>query len=206
MKSSHLLNFLLAIALVLVSAQMVFVKSGNASSVNAEEAVLENILGRRSVRSYQDKAVEDDKIEKLVRAGMAAPSARDKRPWHFVVVTDKETLQAIAKANPHADMAAKAPLVIVVCGNKERMFEGEAKEFWVQDVSAATENILLAAHAMGLGAVWTGAYPIKERCKALAEAIGLNENYVPLCAVVIGYSDKETQAKDKYNEDDVTYL
>ena len=127
-------------------------------------SVIENIMTRASVRSYQEKAVEKDKIVTLLKAGMAAPSAADKRPWHFVVVTDRKLLDGLAKANPNAAFAKKAPLAIVVCGDMSKTLQGGGKDFWIQDVSAASENILLAAHALGLGAVWTGTYPSPERC------------------------------------------
>ena len=147
--------------------------STKAQKNGSEQAVLDNIATRVSVRSYLDKPVEDAKIEQLLRAGMAAPSAMNKQPWHFVVVTDKQQLAALAKANPYAGMAAKAPIAIVVCGDMNKALSGKAREFWVQDCSAATENILLAANAMGLGAVWTGTYPSEERVKAVSKVLQL---------------------------------
>ena len=119
-------------------------------------SVIENIMTRASVRSYQEKAVEKDKIVTLLKAGMAAPSAADKRPWHFVVVTDRKLLDGLAKANPNAAFAKKAPLAIVVCGDMSKTLQGGGKDFWIQDVSAASENILLAAHALGSGSSTDG--------------------------------------------------
>jgi len=169
------------------------------------DIVLETIATRASVRSYTSQAVEPEKIEKLLRAGMAAPSAVNKQPWHFVAVTDRAILDALAQANPHAKMLESAPLAIVVCGNMDKTLEGSAADFWIQDCSAATENILLAAHAMGLGAVWTGLYPGIERCFAVSEVIGTPEYIVPLSMIVIGYPDGETQPKDKWNPENVSY-
>lgn len=174
-------------------------------SNNYKNAALENIATRTSVRSYLDKPVDAALIEQLLRAGMAAPSAVNKQPWHFVVVTDKAQLAALAKANPHAGMAAKAPLAIVVCGDMNKALSGEAREFWVQDCSAATENILLAANALGLGAVWTGTYPNQERCKAVSSVLQLPKNLIPLCTIVIGYPDKENTPKDKWKPENISY-
>lgn len=179
--------------------------TANAQNAHNGNAVLQNIATRTSVRSYLDKPVEAAQIEQLLRAGMAAPSAVNRQPWHFVVVTDREQLNALAKANPYAGMAAQAPLAIVVCGDMKKALEGNAREFWVQDCSAATENILLAANAMGLGAVWTGTYPSEERCKAVSEILKLPEYIVPLNTIVIGYPDKENAPKDKWNPDNVSY-
>ncbi len=172
---------------------------------NTEQAVLDNIAARTSVRSYLNKPVEAEKVEKLLRAGMAAPTAMNKQPWHFVVVTDKDQLKALAKANPFAGMAAKAPLAIVVCGDMNKALGGGGREFWVQDCSAATENILLAAQAMGLGAVWTGTYPSEERCKDVSKVLGLPEKIIPLNTIVIGYPDGPNKPKDKWKPANVSY-
>ena len=167
--------------------------------------VLSNIATRTSVRSYLDKPVEPEKIDQMLRAGMAAPTAVNRQPWHFVVVTDRRQLDAMAKTNPHASMLEKAPLAIVVCGDMNKALEGEAREFWVQDCSAATENILLAAHALGLGAVWTGVYPDAKRVKELSAVLKLPANLVPLNTIVIGYPDKENKPKDKWDPKNVSY-
>ena len=173
--------------------------------VDAGEAAIANIMTRTSVRSYLDKAVEPEKVEILLRAGMAAPSAVNKQPWHFVVVTDQAERELLAGTNRNARMIIQAPLAIVVCGNLDKALEGEAQEYWVQDASAATENILLAANALGLGAVWTGTYPLQERVKETSKVLNLPPNLVPLCTVVIGYPDKDNTPKDKWNEQNVSY-
>lgn len=172
---------------------------------NSGNAVLSNIATRVSVRNYLDKPVESAKVEQMLRAGMAAPSAVNRQPWHFVVVTDKAQLEALSKANPHAGMLEKAPLAIVVCGDMKKALDGRAREFWIQDCSAATENILLAANALGLGAVWTGTYPSEERCKAVSEVLNLPEHIVPLNTIVIGYPDRENKPKDKWNPENISY-
>lgn len=195
----HRINLLIIIMLLLSSCSTKAQKNG------LGQTVLDNIATRVSVRSYLDKPVEEVKIEQLLRAGMAAPSAVNKQPWHFVVVTDKEQLKALAKTNPYAGMAAKAPLAIVVCGDMKKALPGKAQEFWVQDCSAATENILLAANALGLGAVWTGTYPTEERCEAVAKVLQLPKSIVPLNIIVIGYPDGKNTPKDKWKPSNISY-
>lgn len=191
---------------LLILTMLLFLSCTSKAQKNgSEQAVLDNIATRVSVRSYLDKPVEEAKIEQLLRAGMAAPSAVNKQPWHFVVVTDKQQLAALAKANPYAGMVAKAPLAIVVCGDMSKALPGSAREFWVQDCSAATENILLAANAMGLGAVWTGTYPSEERVKAVSKVLRLPKKLIPLNTIVIGYPDGTNTPKDKWKPANVSY-
>lgn len=205
MKTSTILNVALAIALVFLCYKLAVTGGEKTQKQETSEVVLNNILKRTSVRSYLDKSIEEDKIEKLLRAGMAAPTAVNKQPWHFVVVTDKSLLQKLAKANPYAEMVARAPLAIVVCGDMTKALDGNAHEFWVQDCSAASENILLAATGLGLGAVWTGTYPSEERCAAVSEVLGLPETLIPLNTIVIGYPDGEVTPKDKWQESNISY-
>ena len=157
------------------------------------KAVLENIAERKSVRKYLNKSVEEDKIDAMVKAGMAAPSGMDRRPWEFVVVTDREALDSMAAKLPYAKMLTNAPLAIVVCGDTTR------SSYWYLDCSAATQNVLLAAEALGLGAVWTAAYPYEERIDVVRQNTGLPENIVPLCVIPIGYPDGPQKAKDKFD-------
>lgn len=153
---SVVLNIVLAIVVVVLSVRLAsdkatVDKSADAhQSVNAEQAVLDNIATRTSIRDYEARPVEKEKVEKMLRAAMAAPTAMNKQPWHFVVVDQRNVLDALAGTNPYAKMLKKAPLAIVVCGNTDKMIEGGGRDFWIQDASAATENLLLAAHAMGL--------------------------------------------------------
>lgn len=205
MKTSIILNVTLAIALVFLCYKLAVTGGEKAQKQETSEVVLNNILERTSVRSYLDKSIEEDKIEKLLRAGMAAPTAVNKQPWHFVVVTDKSLLQKLAKANPYAEIVARAPLAIVVCGDMTKALDGNAREFWVQDCSAASENILLAATGLGLGSVWTGTYPSEERCAAVSEVLGLPETLIPLNTIVIGYPDGEVTPKDKWQESNISY-
>lgn len=167
--------------------------------------VMENILNRTSIRAFTDQPVSADTLEQLLRAGMAAPSARNVQPWHFIAVNDKAKLNELANANPHAQMLQQAPLAIVVCGDLTKAIEGAGQDFWIQDCSAATENILLAVHALGLGAVWTGGHPIEERVSALREILQLPETLIPLCTIVIGHPAEQPEPKDKWNTDNLSY-
>jgi len=205
MKISTILNVVLALALVFLCAKLAMSGGAGSQGTVSDEVVYNNILSRVSVRAYQDKAVEKDKVERLLRAGMAAPTAVNKQPWHFVVVTEKKLLAALAETNAQADFTKDAPLAIVVCGDMTKAIEGAGHDFWVQDCAAATENILLAAHAMGLGAVWTGAYPLEERSSEMSKVLKLPETMVPLSMIVIGYPKGEAKAKNKWDAQKVSY-
>lgn len=208
---SVVLNIVLAIVVVVLSVRLAsdkvtVDKSADAQqSVNAEQAVLDNIATRTSIRDYEARPVEKEKIEKMLRAAMAAPTAMNKQPWHFVVVDQRNVLDALAGANPYAKMLKKAPIAIVVCGNTDKMIEGGGRDFWIQDASAATENLLLAAHAMGLGAVWTGAYPSEERCISISKVLSLSDNLIPLNMIVVGYPAEQPQPKQKFKEENISY-
>ena len=170
-----------------------------------DNGMLETIMTRTSIRQYTDQPVEKEKIEAMLRAGMAAPTAVNAQPWHFVVVSDKAKLGELAAANPRAGMLKSAPLAIVVCGDMTKAMEGKGRQFWIQDCSAATENILLAAHAQGLGAVWTALYPMEERIQPVSEALKLPDTLIPLCTVVIGYPAEQPEPKDKWKPENVSY-
>ena len=177
------------------------------TSVNNEvkDNAIETIMTRTSIRSFTDRAVSADTVEMLLRAGMAAPTAVNLQPWHFVVVNDRAKIDELGGNGRQSQMWHESPLVIVVCGNMEKAMEGVGQAFWVQDCSAATENILLAAHALGLGAVWTGCYPIEERVANISQVLGLPEHIVPLCAIVMGYPNESPQPKDKWKPENVSY-
>ena len=169
------------------------------------EIVMENILNRKSVRKYTKEEVKKEKLEMLVRAGMAAPSARNSQPWLFFVIDDRTILDNLAKQLPNAKMLLSAKAAIVVCGNLQKALEGDGREFWVQDCSAATQNILLAAESMGLGAVWTGAYPRKETVNIIKVELGLPEHIVPLNVIPIGWQTGEEKPKQKYTEENIRW-
>ena len=149
--------------------------------------------------------VEAEKVETMLRAAMAAPTAMNRQPWHFVVVSDKQVLGELAGQGRRGDMLRNAPLAIIVCGDFTKTGEGKGQEFWIQDTSAATENLLLAAHAQGLGAVWTSAWPMDERYKNIQKVLSMPETIVPLCTVVIGYPDEQPTPKDKWKPENVSY-
>ena len=133
--------------------------------INKNEA-FDNILSRTSIRSYTDQPVSEEIKSAILHAGMAAPSGVNRQPWEFILIDDRNILEALAEALPYAKMTAQAPMAIAVCGNSERFLEDEDSTLWVQDVSASSENILLAAHSFGLGAVWTCLYPHHDRMDA----------------------------------------
>ena len=171
---------------------------------NASDAVLEKIHSRKSVRQYTAEPVSQENIETLLRAAMAAPSAVNFQPWRFVVLNEREQLDALAEHLPFAKMITQAPLAIVVCGETLWM-GGNENPFWAQDCSAATQNLLLAAEAIGLGAVWTAAYPDAERCKAISEVLGLPSTVQPLCVVPVGHPAGEDHPKDKWKPENIHY-
>lgn len=206
MKTSHLLNVLLATALVILFIKVAFFSTdGNSDTQTTETAVIDNIMTRTSIRAYQDRDVEDAKVETLLRAAMAAPSAGNKQPWKFVVVKDKNTLHEISANLRTMRMAEHAPLAIVVCGDMENTFPEDGRDYWVEDTSAATENLLLAAHGIGLGAVWCGIYPMRERVAFLQKLLDLPENIVPLNVVPIGYPAENPEPKDKWKPENIHY-
>jgi len=176
------------------------------SKTDEASVVLDAIATRTSVRNYvADRAVPADTVTLLLRAAMAAPTAVNKRPWAFVVVNERAMLDSLAGVLPYAQMLKHAPLAIVPCGDMTRALEGNGRDFWIQDVSAATENMLIAAHALGLGAVWTGVYPDTERVNDVRKVLGMPDEIIPLCVVPVGYPDGEHIPKDKWDESKIRY-
>lgn len=169
------------------------------------QQVLDCIMTRTSVRKFTDEKVKPCCVQKMLRAAMAAPTAVNKQPWHFVVVDDKEVLNQLAGQGRGGDMLRNAPLAIVVCGDMSKALEGKGQEYWIQDTSAATENLLLAAHAMGLGAVWTGQWPMENRYPVTQRVLGLPETVIPLCTVIIGHPAENPTPKDKWKPENVSY-
>lgn len=166
-------------------------------------ATVQNIMTRSSVRQYTGQIVSDDTVKILLQAAMAAPSAVDKRPWKFVVLKDQNKRNLIGEAvKGVGDKTKTAGAVILVCGDSKKFLE-RAPEYWVQDCSAATENLLIAAHAMGLGAVWCGVYPVSEQVADVRRILGLPENIVPLNVITIGYPTAQQNPKDKWDPNNV---
>jgi len=157
-----------------------------------------DILARRSIRRYTDQAVSKAQADILLRAAMAAPSASNNRPWHFVVVTDRKVLDELAERHPYAKMLRQAPMCIAVCGKP-----AASPAYWVQDCSAATENLLLAATGLGLGTVWLGVHPRQEREEAVRSLLKLPDEITPLCLIAVGYPAEHPPARTQYDEERV---
>ncbi|BAV92101.1 nitroreductase family protein [Candidatus Desulfovibrio trichonymphae] len=164
--------------------------------------MFEAIFTRRSIRKYTTEPVSDEDVTLLLKAAMLAPSAHNCRPWHFVVVRDAAVRKSIAERHPYAKMAAEAPVVIVVCAN---LNEEKEPGFWVQDCSAATENIMLAARGKNLGTVWCGLHPMKDRAKVIRETLNLPSNIMPLSIVVIGHPAEAFSEANRYNAEKIHY-
>ncbi len=166
-----------------------------------EDSAMETILSRLSVRSFvEGRQIPKEVLKELVKAGMAAPSAMDRRPWAFVVISEKDRLTALAAAHPHAKMLLTASAAIIPVATVDLSQPGAEKGFWTQDLSAVTENILLAAHSKGLGAVWVGVYSNDERVKNISEFLHLPAGVVPFSIIPLGYPKEPGQAKNKYDE------
>jgi len=158
---------------------------------------METILRRRSIRRYTDKPVPDDVLKELLKAAMAAPSAGNEQPWHFILIKDRGILDQIPTVHPYSQMVMEAPVAILVCGDLEMAVHGE---MWVQDCSAATENLLIAVQARHLGAVWLGVYPREERVKGLKRLLGIPENIIPFSLVPVGYPAEKKPPSNRYKE------
>ena len=162
----------------------------------------ENMLTRRSVRKFERTPITEAEVEKLLRAAMYAPSACNRRPWEFIVIDDPAILAKLPEVHPHAPMAAQAPLSILVCGDVNRE---HPSGYWVVDCAAAVENLLLAAHAIGLGAVWTGIYPREERIVGMQRLLNLPANIRPHALVVIGHAAESPVTQERYEKERVHY-
>ena len=164
---------------------------------------INSIMGRRSVRRYKDTPLDEPTIEALLKAGMAAPSAHNRQPWELMVITDRRVLDRLAAEHPYARMLGQAPVCIIVCGNSERFCSGDEEGFWVQDCSAVTENILVAAWSLGLGTCWCGVTPRPALIEMVSRIAGLPDGIVPFSLIVVGYPDGEPPVKDKWHPDRV---
>lgn len=160
--------------------------------------IMEHILARRSIRRFTDEPVSPDDIRRLLEAAMAAPSATNRRPWAFVVVTDAEVQARLRSGLIFGRYVA--PLSIVVCGDMRRAWPGPGRDFWVQDCSAATQNILLAATGLGLGAVWVGVHPITPLRWHVARVLGLPRRMRPLAVVHVGHPAITKPPRTQYDE------
>ena len=157
---------------------------------------LEAIYTRRSVRDFTNDPISEVDIQDLLKAGMHAPSAKNEQPWHFIVIDDLDILHAIPSFHPYAKMLFEAPLAILVCSDQHLALKPAS---WVQDCSAATQNILLAAHAKGLGAVWLGVYPDEDRVEGMQTLLELPSNIRPMALVALGHPASRPESLDRYD-------
>ncbi len=167
-------------------------KEGN--QISKRDAALSVIFNRKSVRNFiKERPVSDEDVQTLIKAGMAAPSGKDTRPWEFLIINDREVLDKMAAELPTAKMLAEVPMAIVVCGDTIR------SSYWYLDCSAATENILLAAEALDLGGVWTASYPYRDRMETVIKHTNMPAQVLPLVVIPIGYPKGNYSPKDKYD-------
>ncbi|MCB4790823.1 MAG: nitroreductase family protein [Elusimicrobia bacterium] len=157
---------------------------------------------RKSVRNFTGVPAAKADLEKIVKAGMAAPTAVNKQPWSFVIVTDKNAIDSLTKALPYVKMLPRAGSAIIVCAVPEKAYD-KSMDFAIVDCSCASENILLAAEALGLGAVWTAAYPYKERMDAVRKTLNIPENIIPLNVIPVGHPTGEDKPKDKFKAENI---
>ncbi len=161
---------------------------------------IEALLTRRSVRKLTAESLRTDEIETLLRAAMQAPSAMNEQPWEFMLVTERKLLDQVPGVHPYAGMAREAGAAIVVCSDKRRW---STDEFWAQGCAAAAQNILLAAHALGLGAVWVGVFPHKERVRGLRRVLGIPDHMMPFAFIPIGRPAETPALKSRYTPERV---
>ena len=159
---------------------------------------------RRSIRKYTEEPVSKEDIDLLMHAAMSGPSACNKTPWEFYVITDEAVLEKLRNASRYSKIYA--PLAIVVCGSLSRALPSQLAPYWIQDCSAATENILLAATDLGLGTVWCGIHPQKRAEERVREALGLTEKHIPLNIIYVGHPDQVQEPRDQYKETYIHYI
>ena len=208
MDKYKIISVFLAFALCANLVRLVYVSNElkEETSLTPAEEMLNLIESRKSVRTFTSDKISRAQIDTLLHAAMAAPSGHDMRPWKFIVIKKKELLKTLGKQLSNAKMLLDAPAAIVVCGDMSITDKnGNPSGNWVMDCSAATQNILLTAEAMGLGAVWTGAYPYEERMDMVREVLNLPENLIPLNVIPVGYPAGNAQPKDKYDKSRIRY-
>lgn len=157
---------------------------------------IEAILSRRSMRKYTDQPIEDAALEILLKAAMAAPSAGNQQPWHYIIVKNRDSLEQVTMIHPHAQMLTKAALGIVICADTQLE---KFKDYYPLDCSAATQNMLLAAHALGIGACWLGIYPNTERMQGIRQLFSLPDHVVPVSMISMGYPSHPKNPGNRFN-------
>lgn len=205
MNKYKIVSLVLLVALLAVSVRLAMMLT-NGGGEDRAAVVKANILSRKSVRSFTDEAVLRADLDTLVRLAMAAPTGKDMRPWQFVVIDDASVLKKLSEALPKMAPLTQAKAAIVVCGDSTVTDkDGRPSGAWMLDCSAATENALLAAEAMGLGAVWLGVYPYGDRVPTVQRTLALPEKIIPLNIIAIGHPNGASKPKDKYDAAKVHY-
>ncbi len=159
---------------------------------------IDNILKRRSVRKFTDAKIPEQDIECILKAAMHAPSAKNQQPWQFIVLDDKSLIEKIPSFSPYAYMCVEAPISVLICGDLKLE---QSKDYWPVDCAAATQNLLLASHAKGLGSVWAGVYPREKIMKGFTDLLHLPEHIIPFALVVIGYAKEEPKYDERFKKD-----
>jgi len=162
----------------------------------------EAIITRRSIRRYTTQDIDNEIIKKILRAGMLAPSAHNRCPWQFILITEREKLLTIPRFHPYSEMLKHAPMAIVISGDKRIE---KSVEYLIQDCSAATENMLLASHALGLGAVWLAVYPRQERMQGIIDLLKLPGFIIPVSMIALGYPAEEKTQPERFDPDRMHY-
>jgi len=158
---------------------------------------MEALFSRRSIRKYTPEKITEETLREILEAAMSAPSAGNQQPWHFVIINDRKILDAVPSFHPHSLMLREAHVAILVCGDPTLE---KHVGYWVQDCAAATENLLVAIHAKGLGAVWLGTYPREERVEGFRKLLGIPDHVIPFSLIPIGYpAESKPPRPDRYN-------
>lgn len=158
---------------------------------------MEALFTRRSIRAYTDEPIKDEHLQKILEAAMVSPSALDERPWQFVVVKNRDALKALSGEMQGCEMLEQATLGLIVCGDTSKE---KIPGFWIQDCCACCENILLAAHAQGVGACWIAIHSVEERVNLFREKFGLPAHIIPLALMSMGYPGEELPGEDRFDE------
>ena len=193
---------------ILISSFIMFSCSAKNDSDTINEETNSTIFvihERTSIRQFTSQKLTKEQLEILVKAGMAAPSATNAQPWHFIVVDNTELLKAIGESINTSKSVAEAPVAILVCGDMHKAKEGWLQQYWIQDCSAASQNILLAATSMKLGAVWTSIYPAEDRIKKVSDILNLPNHIIPLNVIPIGYPKNPKSPMDKWKPENVSW-
>lgn len=160
--------------------------------------IIDAILKRRSIRKYKDKEIPEEILKEIIKAGMYAPSSSNKRPWFFILIKDKKILKKIADFHPYAKMLYSSPYAILVCGNKILQ---SVDGYIALDCAAATQNILLSAYGLGIGSCWIGIYPREARMDFIRDLLKLEDYFIPISLVSLGYPDEEKQMPERFEPD-----